>query len=562
MSRKMLSLILAGTLCLSMLAGCSSDSGSESAGSTETQEQTQTTEETSATTAGDEQVLRIAESSSYERPSYDPAIVMGSKTIRQLMHDTLMKQDQDGNMVPSAAESYEVSDDGLVYTFHLRQDLKWSDGQPITAEHFVYTLVRACTAETGSENAYIVLPYIKNAQKFFDKEVSQEEFGVKALDDYTLEITLEHPTGYFIDTCDYSLFAPSRPDVVEADPEAWSLKAETCIVNGPFKPSEFKQGEKLEFVKNENYWNVDAVKLEKVTVFFFADSSTAYSAYQTGEVDICNYIPSGDVLTLFSQNNPELIVTPSLGMSYLSINNEKISDVNLRKAIFYAIDREKITDSDVSKITTMPLYGMVPPGIMLDGQEFREVAGDYGLSPTADVEQSKKYLEAAGYPNGEGMEELTILAMNTEDNLKAAQLYQEMLRNVGIPCEIQPVESKIFYSTKVEGNYDLSVSSWAGDYVHPMTFLEFKTSNHGENVERYNNPAFDEAILKAQTTTDSQEQLECLMEAEKLLIEDAAVVPLTYKNNVCAVKPYVKGFWRSTADYESICEVYIEGRGA
>lgn len=554
MKKKVLALILAAVLGMLLLAGCTTNTAQNPNGKTNGS----STQMPAA--AGDEQVLRIAETSAYERPSYDPAITLGSKTIRLLMHDTLLKQDKNGNMVGSAAESYDVSEDGFVYTFHLRNNLKWSDGKPITADDFVYTLVRACTAETASESNYIVLPYIKNAQKFLDKEVSVEDLGVKAVDEKTVEITLENPTGYFIETCDYSLFAPSRQDVVEADPEAWSLKAESCIVNGPFKPSDFKQGEKLEFVKNENYWNADAVKLEKVTVFFFADQSTAYSAYQTGEVDICNFMPAGDVLTMFSQNNPELIVTPSLGISYLSINNEKIDNVDLRKAIMYAIDREKLIDSDVAKVTTMPLCGMVPPGITLNGKEFRDAAGDYGMSQTADIEKAKEHLLAAGYPNGEGLRELVILAQNSEERLKAAQMYQEMLKNAGIPSTVKPVESKIFWTTQLEGDYDLSVSGWGGDYVHPMTFLEFKTSDNGQNVERFKNLGFDEAIKNAQLTTDPEKQLEYLLEAEKLLIEDAGMIPLTYKNNTCAVKPYVKGFWRSTADYEAISEIYIEGR--
>lgn len=497
-----------------------------------------------------------------EPRSFDPAISLSNNTLMNAVFEGLVGVDDKGGIIPAAAQSWDISADGLVYTFHLRDGLKWSDGQPVTAEQFAYTMRRACIASNASEGNYLILPYVKNAQKVFDGALAPEELGVKAIDEKTLEMTLEFPASYILQILLHPLFFPSRPDIVETAPDSWSMKPETLIGNGPFVMTRLSLGELATFEKNPNYWDAANVRLDKLTVYFFADGNTSYAAYTKGDVDGVDGVPGGDLFQMYMDNDPELIIRPGLSVSYLPINhaNAPLDDLNVRKAIAYAVDRETFLGSQIAMVSSQPAFGMVPPGISLAGKELRAEAGDYGLTFNANIEKAKECLAAAGYPEGAGLRPLTLLSTNTTGALNNAQVYQEMFAKVGIQVEIKPVEGKVYWQEMLNGAYDITTAGWGGDYLHPMTFLEFKMSTNSQNVERWKNADFDAAVLKAQNAQDEETQLASLLEAEKILMEDVGTVPTIFPNITMLIKPYVKNLQITNLRVILFKTCYIEGR--
>ena len=315
----------------------------------------------------------------------------------------------------------------------------------------------------------------------------------------------------------------------------------------------------ITFEKNENYWNADAIKLDGIEVNYFADSNTAWSAYQAGELDVLTSIPEGTVRDLYTQNSEELLTASKLHQQSIMINNQEnhLGTVALRRAVISAIDRQAIIDSYSSGFLYSLLDGIVPPGCILDGKDFRETAGSYYLKPNADLEAAAKYLEEAGYPNGEGLYTLQILSTNNESALKIAQVIQEQLKAANINAEVVPIESKAFFPQVLEGKYDLAVSGSAGSIAYPTFFLTPSHSTPEANPDFYVNPAYDEMYDKALNSTSEADQLKYFIEAERIWIEDGARLPLYTGKSVILVKPNVEGVWMDGGGTKVLAEADI-----
>ena len=435
----------------------------------------------------------------------------------------------DGKMEPGMAESYTVSEDGLVYTFTLRE-AKWSDGQPVTAYDFEFAWKRGADPKTASEYMYLFKSAnILNANEVATGEKSIDELGVKAIDEKTFEVTLSIPTDYFVQLCGYTTMMPVREDQVDSEGR-WAKDPSKAVSNGPFVLSEYKMGDQLVYVKNENYWNAENVTLEKIVYYMIVDESTAYTKYEAGELDINEWIPADEKPRLIAED-PTLYVLPKMGTYYFAynMNTPELQDVKVRKALALAIDKEQIVN-EITRSGEIAATGFMPKSIQDNaGKSFAEESGDYGLTTKADVEQAKALLAEAGYPEGVGLPEIEILYNTSENHKKIAEAIQEMLKqNLGVNVKLTNQEWAVFQDTTKNNQFeDLARRGWIGDYNDPQTMLEIFETNNGQNIGRYSSELFDaEMALSRETTGD--ERMAHLYKAHDILMEDMPMIPVYY----------------------------------
>lgn len=489
--------------------------------------------------------------------------VDGSTVINNAF-EGLMREADNCKIVEGVAESHEVSDDEMHYTFHLRKDAKWSDGKPVVAGDFEYAWKRALNKDTAAEYAY-QLYYIKNGEAFHAGKAKEEDVGVKAVDDYTLEVDLESPTKYFLSLTAFPTYFPVRKDVVESAKDRWALSPDTYISNGPFKMSEWKEKESITFVKNENYWNKDAVKLETLEMRLIDDEITYLNAFKSGELDIIEAPPQSELPGLLADGTAKSYV--NLGTYFYAINvsdkakevdpaaAEAISNPKVRKALSLALDRQLIVDK-VSQGGQKPALSYVPEGIVDSaGKNFVK---NY-LKPTADIEQAKKLLEEAGYPNGEGMPTLTLTFNTSQGHQNVAQAVQDMWKkNLGINVELKNEEWAVFQDTRNNFQYIIARHGWSADYNDPMTFLDMWTTGNGQNNIGYANPKYDEKIKAARAELDDAKRTQILHEAEDMLMEDMPIIPVYYYNSILCVNQKVKGVIKSPLGQANFIGAYVE----
>ena len=459
-----------------------------------------------------------------------------------------MTYDASGSIVPGSAESWDISDDGLVYTFHLREGLKWSDGSALTANDFVYSALRVLTPATTAQYYSMLADYIQGAQAYYDGTGTAEEVGVKALDDTTLEITLIQPTSFFIDLVSMWCFDPVQKATIEANGDRWTASADTYVCNGPFKMEEIKLGEGYVLVKNENYWNADSVTLEKLTFRFILDTATALTAYEAGEVDGIRSIPTADYARL-KASNAGVNTIPSYGTVYYNINCSKAPFDNalVRKALNLAIDRQAIIDN-VVQLDATPAYSFLSPGYGVDGKDITEGRGTFEMSPNANVEAAQAALAEAGYPNGEGFPTLQLSYYSNDTVKKVVEAMAEMLKtNLNINVEISSNDWAIYYESVQKGDYEVAAMGWGADYLNPMSFLPLFKTGDSTNTGFYSNPAYDELVEKVMQETDPAAAAELTLQADAIASNDYVCIPLYYKTNDYLMKDYVSGVYMTAS---------------
>ena len=533
--KKKLTLGLAMAVASSMaLAGCGSNNSTTTSGSNSTATESTTTEttggttEATPTTSGVEQTLRF--NLGADPLTLDPQLnsaVDGSHIINNTF-EGLMRE-RNGEIVEAAAESYTVSEDGLVYTFTIR-DAVWTDGQPVTAGDFEFAWKRGANPATASEYMFIFeSANIVNATEIGKGEVDPSELGVKALDDKTLEVTLTRPTDYFLGLTGFAIFMPVREDVVDDD-GIWSKDASKVVSNGPFTLSEYKMGDQLTLVKNDTYWNAENVSLEKIICYMIVDESTAHTRYLAGELDINEHIPSGEVPTLIAED-PTFYIIPKIGTYYFAfnMNNPALEDVRVRKALSLAINRDLIV-KEVTRGGQIAATSFMPLGISdANGESFNKNAGDFGIDVKGDPETARALLAEAGFPGGEGLGTIEILYNTSESHKMIAEAVQEMWKvELGIDVVLTNQEWAVFQETTNNNAFDdLARRSWIGDYNDPQTMLEIFESVNGQNIGRYNSEAFDAEMAASRETMDA-ERMEHLYKAHEVLMEDVACIPIYY----------------------------------
>lgn len=489
-------------------------------------------------------------------PAFNEAVDGGN--VINAVFEGLTRLDENSRVKPGVAESWDVSDDQLVYTFHLRKDAKWSDGQPVTAKDFEYAWKRVLNPETAAPYVSQLL-YIKNAQAYFEGKANVEDLGIEVVDDYTLKVTLEAPTPYFLELCAFATLMPVRKDIVEANKDTWATKPETYIGNGPFVLKTWSHNDAMEFEKNKNYWDEKNVKLTSMTWVMVVEASSALVSYEKGEIDFFEAPPASDMERL--KNSGDLQTFPYIGTYYIMFNNKKapFNNPKVRRALTLAFSRQPIIDAAL-KGGQKPATAFVPYGIYdADGStEFRVKGGDF-FPAEGNIEEAKKLLAEAGYPDGKGFPEVTYLYNTSEAHKKVAEAIQDMWKkNLGINVKLANQEWKVFQNTRKAGDYDIARGGWIGDYMDPMTFIDLFLSKSDLNDPKYNNPVYDDYVAKAKKEANKETRMQYLHEAEKTLMTDMPIAPIYfYTNNVC-IKPYVKGVIKTPMGNVYFDRVYID----
>ena len=545
--------LAAGLMCAAMLAGCSGGSSSETTPQTigePTSEAPSESETAQATEPTGAQELTFVLNN--EPDSLDPSYTNNSFASPFLtnLFEGLVTYDENGELAPGNAETWESNDDMTVWTFHLREGLKWSDGTPLTAQDYVYSALHVMTPATTSQYVNMMTDYILNGQEYYDGTASAEEVGVKALDDNTVEYTLKQTTPYFDDVTSMWVYAPVQQATVDANGDTWSTKADTYVCNGPFKVSEINMGESVVLTKNENYWDAANVSLEKLTFRYILDLSTALTAYESDQVDGVRNIPAGDIARLKAENAGTHTINV-YGTVYYTFNCEKEPYNNplVRKALNLAIDRESIINN-VAQLDAQPAYSILAPGYVVDGKDILEGRSTFEMSPNADVEAAKAALAEAGYPDGEGFPTIQLSFYSDDTVKKVAEAIQEMWQNnLGITVEVTSADWAVFYDGVQHGNYEVAAMGWSADYVNPMSFLPLLVTGDVTNNSFYSNPEYDALVEQIKVEKDPATFAQLVKEADELLSSDYPVMPLYYKADTYLLKDYVSGVYTDSSTH-------------
>ena len=482
-----------------------------------------------------------------EPRTIDPVLnnaVDGSNVIFNLF-DGLGRIGFDDAPEPGCAERWEVSEDGMTWTFHLRKGLKWSDGKPLTAEDFRYGLLRLLDARNASPNAYMAY-FLKNGEAFFNGKAGSEDVGIDVPDDATLRLRLETPAPLMLDCLSFYAFAPARADVVEQDPRGWATKPESLVCNGPFVLSEWKHNSELTLTKNPNYWDADNVKIDKVRMVMITDSNTALAAFKAGKVDLLDRIPP--------QMTPQLIqsgeakVAPALGTAFCVFNVARapFDDPRVRKAFTLAIDRrtmvEKVTLGGQKPAVAFIPYGI--PGVGSD-RDFRAEGGTF-LPERADPEAAKKLLAEAGYPDGKDFPKVTYKYNLNPINKAIAEALQAMWKqNLGVEVELANEEWKVFLNTREQGDFQIARHAYVTIFFDAGSMLEGWVTGSPKNVARYSDPEYDALIRDSLKQMDRSKRMENMHKAEEILMRDLPVLPLYFYSTPYMQSARVKGIYIS-----------------
>ena len=499
-------------------------------------------------------------------PALNSAVDGGNMLIT--LFETLLIIDQDNKVQPGQAEKYEVSPDGLTWTFTMRDGLKWSDGTDLNAKDFEYTFKRIADTNVAAPYAETVIGMIEGYKDAIDSK-NPEKLNVKASDDgKTLTIKLAYPCSYFDKIVAFGTMSPVQKATVEKNGDSWATKPETYVCNGPYTITEWTPSEKIVCKKNENYkggWDSSKIVNDKLTFLLLEDSSASYTAYTGGTAQLIKDVPTEEIPTLKKDKKDEFNVDPILGTYYLSMNLNKapFNNKNVRKALSLAIDRDYVANT-VMQGTYTPAYNYVGTGVDdVDTGKFLEnskaanggktyISEDY----KANLEEAKKALAEAGYPEGKGFPTITYSTNDTGYHKAVAEYLQQVYKDLGITMNIDIVDWSSFTPKRRAGEYEMARNGWVMDYNDASNMIELFTSTNGNNDGKYNNPAFDKAMNDSKVA-DKTAHFAALHEAEKIVSEDYGFIPVAYYNDFWLQSTSLKGTWHSPYGYWYLQYAYL-----
>jgi oligopeptide transport system substrate-binding protein len=479
--------------------------------------------------------------SAAEPESVDPhktSTVYEAHVLRDLFMGLVM-QDAKAALIPGAAESWTVSDDGKTYTFKLRAGATWSDGSPVTAEDFVYSFRRLEDPATGAEYASMLYPIV-NAEEVNTGKAKPEDMGVKAVDAGTLEVTLKAPTPYFLEMLTHQAAYPVNKAAIEKDPTDW-IKPGKLVSNGAFTLAEWVPNDHIKMVKNPKFYDAANIKIDVVNFVPTEDRSSAMKRYEAGELDSYDDLPTEQLADLKAKFGDQVRVAPYLGSYYYAVKTDKApwDNVELRNAISEAIDRDFLAEK-VWNNSMSPGYSMVPPGTV----GYTAAIATYADKSQIDREDdAKAVLEKLGYGPDKPLK-MEIRYNTSENHKNTAVAIQEQLKPLGIEVSLLNTDTKTHYAfLEQKGNYDVARIGWIADYQDPETFLGTLRKASGNNYSNYNSPKFEELMDKAAAAGGNpEERMKLLGEAERQVVDDVAIIPLLYYNFHNIVSPKLVGF--------------------
>ena len=508
----------------------------------------------------------------------DPALnsaVDGGNTIITVF-ETLLIINENNEAVPGQAESWTTSEDGLTWTFTMRDGLKWSDGTDLTAKDFEYSFKRMADPDTAAPYAETCLGMIdgfEEAAGFPDAdgnptvEPNLDALNVKASDDgKTLTIVLAYPCSYFDKIVAFAAMSPVQKATVEANGDAWCTSPDTYVCNGPFMITEWTPSERIVLTKNPNYvggWDSSKIVSESITLLLLEDSSASFAAYNSGEAQLIKDVPTDEIPSLTkAEDGGDFYVDTILGTYYVSLNlkRDAFKDAKVRRALSLAIDRDYVANT-IMQGTYSAASNIVGPGIVDENGYF--YANANGGSPyiaddyEANLAEAKKLLEEAGYPNGEGYPTIEYSTNDAGYHVPLAEYLQQAWGDLGITLTINKMEWSSFTAARRAGEYDVARNGWVMDYNDPSNMIELFTTTNGNNDGKYSNPEFDAAV-EASKVADKSVHFQKLHEAEDILMADAACIPVAYYNDFWLQSPSLKGTWHSPYGYWYLQYGYVE----
>lgn len=440
------------------------------------------------------------------------------------LYQGLVMEDAKGNLVAGVAKSWELTPDGLTYVFHLRDNAKWSNGDPVTAQDFVYSFRRIMNPATAAPYVNVLFP-IKNAEAVATGKLLPEQLGVEAPDDSTVKFTLKAPTPYFLQLMAHHTALPLYRKSVEKYGDKFTAPG-NLVSNGAYQLISFVPNDKIVMRKNPYYYDADKVKIDVVNWLPFEDRSNCMRRFEAKEVQICADVPAEQMDYVRKSFGSQLHIAPQLGSYFLDIKSETgspLKDMRVRRAISLVIDRDFIAD-EVWRGTMLPSYSLVPQGI--DNYISGGVKQDYAHQDLLEREdQAKELLRQAGVaPNSLSIE----LLYNTSENHKNVMAaIADMLKNIGINASLNEMEGVTYFNYLREGGqFDLARDGWIGDYSDPQSFLFLYKSDSSFNYAKWSNKAFDTLLDKASVTTDLKARGVMLADAERLLLQEQVIIPL------------------------------------
>lgn len=507
----------------------------------------------------------------------DPALnsaIDGANTIITIF-EPLLLINENNEVVGGQAESWETSEDGLTWTFTMRDGLKWSDGTDLNAKDFEYSFKRMVDPNTAAPYAETCLGMIdgfEEAAGFPDAdgnptaEPNPDALNVKASDDgKTLTIVLSYPCSYFDKMAAFATMSPVQQATVEANGDAWCTSPDTFVSNGPYMITDWTPSERIVLTKNPNYvggWDSSKIVSDTITLLLLEDSSASYAAYNSGEAQLIKDVPTDEIPSLTkAEDGGDFYVDTILGTYYVSLNLQRdaFKDAKVRKALSLAIDRDYVANT-IMQGTYSAADSIVGPGIVDESGYFHDngnapyISADY----EANLAEAKKLLEEAGYPNGEGYPTIEYSTNDAGYHVPLAEYLQQAWGDLGITLTINKMEWSSFIPARRAGEYDVARNGWVMDYNDPSNMLDLFCSGNGNNDGKYSNPDFDAAI-DASRVADSAEHFAQLHKAEDILMEDMGCLPIAYYNDYWLQSPTLKGTWHSPYGYWYLQYGYIEG---
>lgn len=553
--KKKLALVMAAVMTASLaLAGCggSKTDATTAAGGAAAEG----TEAAGTEAAGAEggKVLDVQVGPSPE--TIDPALNSTIDGANMIIHafEGLLKFDKDNKVVGGLAESWETSEDGLTWTFHLRPDLKWSDGSALTANDFVYSWKRVADPMTAAPYGYDLLNQVAGYDEASAGDI--DALGVSAPDENTFVVELSSPCMFFDKIAAFAVLVPVQQATIDANGEAWTTNPETYVTCGPYMMTEFTDGSQIVFQKNPNYWDAANITFDQIVWHLIENANAAYSAYQQGELQLIKDVPTEEIASL--AGNPEYHVEPIMGTYYISYNTQKepFNNPKVREALNLAIDRKYVAET-IMQGTYSAAKNFVGPGVSdaEPGSSFEEVTtatyGDhYDIENyEADLEKAKQVLAEAGYPNGEGFPAIEYMTNDQGYHKPLAEYLQSAWAELGINLTINVQEWKTVSADRRAGNFEIARNGWVYDWDDPSNMINLLETPNGNNDGKYSNPEFDELVEKARMATTTEEHYDFLHQAEQILLNDAAMCPVAYYNEFWLQKENLKNTWHSPYGY-------------
>ena len=522
--------VMTCAMAMSMVAGCSSGSAS-----------------TSSSKSGTPGATPVKIAIENDMNTMDSSIATDGSSLSMIAfcQSGLVQNSRDGKITGDLAESWDVSEDGKTYTFHLRDGIKWSDGTPITANDFVYGFQRLVDSDTASEYNYLASAVnIENAAECISGDKSVDELGVEAKDDSTFVVHLSAPCSFFVSLLSFPEFFPLNKDYVESKGDQYALSPDDMIYSGIYTMTDWQQGNSYTFTHNDQYWDADNNKQQQVIVQFSQEIQSTVMEYEQGNVDYVTL--SGEMVDMY-KDDPGFTNIKQASVWYLCYNmdDENLSNENLRRAIGYSIDRDSIVN-DVLKTGATAIDGLVGADVVSnsEGKDFRDMTGDYeGYDPDKAAEYYKKAVAELGKdPTVE------ILYDNASDSTKMAENMQQMIQNAceGITVALSPEPKKTRIQMMFAQDFSIGLTRWGPDYADPQSYLDLFTTGASMNFGNYSNPDFDAYETKAtkgEDVNNSDKRLEDMVEAERILVEeDAGIAPICQEGGAVLIFKDVDGY--------------------